>query len=432
MILTYKFRLNLTAPQRRRLEKARNDSRVLYNAALEERISAWRNGKKQISYVDQCRSLTEIRRDDPALWGEHAVTLGRWVLRRLDNAFKGFFARVKKGRRPGFPRFRSASRWSSFGFSEFEGIRLQGDRLSIKGVVDRVRVHMHRLIPSEAKFLGAALTEQSGTWFVCLQLRLPDTQPVELVPENAAGADWGVTDSLTVEDGRVFAGVKASPITTASVRKSQRKLARCKRGSRRRKKVACRLAALRRREANQRATRLHQIAAEVVRKTPWVAMEKLQVANMTRSAAGSVETPGTNVKQKSGLNRAILEGCPATLREFVRYKAERAGGGLIEVNPRGTSIECAACGGSVPKLLSERVHRCGCGFVASRDMNAAYVIGKRAFGRSYWIDRHGDVAIPGAPSIGALASMCLETSASHKEGRYATPSQTETSPHVRN
>ena len=409
MILTYKYRLNLKVRQRRSLERARDDARVLYNAALEERISAWRHGKKRISKYEQFVSLTAIRSDASDVWNRYPANMGRWVLSRLDDAFVGFFRRLKCGSRPGFPRFRSASRWSSFGFDAFSGIRLVGDRLSIKGVLDRGRVHLHRPLPVGHEVVSAVISEQAGVWYVCLQLSIPDISRVERTDENAVGADWGIMKALTVEDGRVYRAVTPGRDVAPMVVCARRAVSRCKRDSRNRRKAVARVASLKRREANCRNTMLHQIAADLVELTPWVAMEKLAVRNMTASAAGTVVEPGVNVRQKAGLNRSILDGAPARLRTFVRYKAERAGGGLVEVDPKRTSIECAACGASVPKTLRDRVHACKCGFVVPRDLNSSHVIGKRAFGRSVWIGRTGGVLVPGAPSTG-IGPVCPETS----------------------
>ena len=87
----------------------------LYNAALEERISAWKMARKSISYANQCASLTEIRRDLPE-WAEANCSSQQMTLRRLDKAFSAFFRRVQKGETPGFPRFKSLARFPGFSF----------------------------------------------------------------------------------------------------------------------------------------------------------------------------------------------------------------------------------------------------------------------------------------------------------------------------
>jgi putative transposase len=102
-----------------------------------------------------------------------------------------------------------------------------------------------------------------------------------------------------------------------------------------------------------------------------ICVEKLQIRNMTRSAKGSIEEPGTNVAAKSGLNRSILD---AGLAQFVRIltdTAESAGRLVVAVDPRGTSQECSDCGKTVAKTLKQRWHSCPCGAEYHRDHNAA-------------------------------------------------------------
>jgi putative transposase len=133
VMLTHKLRMTVrTRQQRDQLSTALETSRLLYNAALEERSGAWSKAKLRIGYADQCRSLTELS-GDPSLHGL-PVALLRWSLKRLDLAFKGFFRRVRKGERPGYPRFRSFTRWRSFGYSDRSGWKLVGRRLDLSRI----------------------------------------------------------------------------------------------------------------------------------------------------------------------------------------------------------------------------------------------------------------------------------------------------------
>lgn len=80
--------------------------------------------------------------------GEVPAVLSRHTLERVDLAFQGFFSRLKKKNgKAGFPRFKPMSRWSSFGFKEFSGIRLKGDQLLFRGMPGKLSVHLHREIP---------------------------------------------------------------------------------------------------------------------------------------------------------------------------------------------------------------------------------------------------------------------------------------------
>jgi putative transposase len=80
--------------------------RELYNAALEERIGAWKWERRSVSYFDQCRTLTGLGEVRPEVM-ECGVTICRGTLKRLDRAFVAFFRRVQNGETPGFPRFRA-------------------------------------------------------------------------------------------------------------------------------------------------------------------------------------------------------------------------------------------------------------------------------------------------------------------------------------
>src|SRR5258705_9573859 len=133
MILTYRYRLLPTRRQHRALEAILESQRQLYNAALEERIEAFRKFGITRTYLDQTKALTEWRRDDPDAL-QLSVFLQRATLKRLDEAYCGFFRRVKNGKKPGFPRFRGRGWFRSFGFREFRGISLKNGRLRFKGI----------------------------------------------------------------------------------------------------------------------------------------------------------------------------------------------------------------------------------------------------------------------------------------------------------
>src|SRR5688572_17739622 len=113
MIISFRYRLLPTKRQHSVLHRILEDQRQLYNAGLEERIDAYRKTGATLSYIDQCRGLTELRADDADAAAVPA-NLQRWTLKRLDDAYRGFFRRLKAGCKPGFPRFRSRNRFDTF------------------------------------------------------------------------------------------------------------------------------------------------------------------------------------------------------------------------------------------------------------------------------------------------------------------------------
>src|SRR5450631_3045370 len=95
----------------------------LYNAALEQRIAAWRRTRTSVGFVDQCADLTELRAADESYAAINAQS-SQVTLKRLDLAFAAFFRRVKTGQTPGFPRFKAFDRFSGWGYkSHGDGFR---------------------------------------------------------------------------------------------------------------------------------------------------------------------------------------------------------------------------------------------------------------------------------------------------------------------
>lgn len=378
--LNYVYPLRPTKAQHRALEHISEQQRQLYNAALQERIDAWRKGRISISYVDQCKSLTLIRAD-----GLDAVpvNLQRGTLARIDRAFQAFYRRAKAGQTPGFPRFKPRTRWSGFAFKEASGLRVldAGKRLRFVGVPGAVRIHQHRPLPAGSVVKSATFSQAGNGWQVALQLAIPVSESswadIRSDQRPDAGIDLGVNTWAMLSQG---IGLSSPPEPDwAQRRRLQRSLARKHKGSRARMVVRKQLAALQRHEANTRKHHAHVESHRLAMTYRCIVVEDLQVANMTRSASGSLEAPGRNVSAKSGLNRSMLsQGWSDFVNKLV-YKAEDAGGLVIKVKPNHTSQDCSSCGERVPKALHVRTHRCKhCGLVLDRDHNAALNILFRA------------------------------------------------------
>ena len=380
MFLSFQYGLRPTRDQHRALERILEGERQLYNAALEERIEAWRKARISVTRIDQTKSLTLIRQEDPAGYGALPVNLSRWSLKKVDEAFQAFFRRVKvKHGKAGFPRFRGHSGWRSFGFAEFAGIRLIDGKIVFKGIAGGLKLHMHRPLPLGASIRSCVFTKDGRAWRVTLQVEVPDVHTVRREAGEIVGLDWGIEALATLSTGERIDNPRFGAAAAAGIRRTARKLARAKRGSRRRQKSRTQLARQQRNLANRRKTHLHQISAALTRRFGAIAVEKLKVQNLTASAAGDAVNPGTKVRQKAGLNREILDTSPGMLMGMLRYKAARAGGQFIAVDARNTSLECSGCGALVRKDLSDRIHRCvHCETEVHRDINAATNVLKRA------------------------------------------------------
>jgi putative transposase len=360
VILTYQYRLLPTKQQYRALGAILESQRQLYNAALEERIDAYRKANVTRTYFDQSKALTQWRHEDPEA-SALPVNVQRATLKRLDEAYKGFFRRVKSGGKPGFPRFRGKGWFDSFGFREFCGISMRGGRLRFKRMPRALRIHLHRPMPTDAVVKSCVFRRDVKGWTVGLAAEIP-TPPLR-EGERGVGVDLGITTFAALSNGAMIPSLKAARLAERRLRTAQRALARKKRGSRGRGKARTAVQRCHAATARRRANHLHQASARLIRDYDVIAIEGLRVKGLARSS----------------LAKDVHDASWAKFISFLRYKAAKAGTRLIEVDPRNTSQDCSGCGARVPKELGDRQHDCPhCGLSIDRDLNAARNILTRA------------------------------------------------------
>lgn len=377
------YRLYPTPRQAAQLEMLLHSHQQLYNAALEERISAWCKLGKSISYTDQCASLTQVRRELPE-WAEVNCSSQQMTLRRLDKAFSAFFRRVRAGKTPGFPRFKSRSRFPGFSYkSHGDGWKFTPGKdwkhgtLRLTGIG---HICCRGRARQEGRICASDLMHRNGQWQLSLTI-----EPTKIVrvrtQDGAVGLDWGVDTLLSgvrhddgivqVENPRWYQASKDELTALAQA------VSRKKRGSNGYKKAGRMLAHARAKLARRRLDFLHKKTAELAQQYALVAMEKLSIANMTRSAKGTIEKPGKKVAQKAGLNREILDTAPALMTQLLRYKVMETGGSWVVAPTKNLkpSQRCPRCENVKKKDLSERVHACEvCGHTEPRDIAAARVV----------------------------------------------------------
>jgi putative transposase len=376
---SYKFRLRPTRKQQAALCACLEDTRQLYNAALEERREAWRAGRHRITFYSQSAQLKEIRAEDPGRYGRWSFSCGRSAVRRLDRAFQGFFRRVRAGEKPGYPRFKGRGWWDSIEWPEGNGARWDSvphpkvTRVYFMGI-GHVRVHQHRAVKGRVKSITAK--REGGYWYVILSCDDVPAEPLEPTG-SPVGIDLGVASFLTTSDGSHVPNPRHLAASADRLVTAQRDLARKKRGSIRRRKAAARIARLHGRVARQRLDHAHQIALALVRAYDVIVHEDLKITNMTarpkpRPADDGGYAPN-GAAAKSGLNKSIHDAGWGIFLRVLSAKAESAGRTVIAVDPRHTSQRCAQCGHTAAgnRVTQAEFWCLACGYQSHADVNAA-------------------------------------------------------------
>jgi putative transposase len=206
-----------------------------------------------------------------------------------------------------------------------------------------------------------------GGWFVSIQTERELDQP--LPRGGAVGIDLGVVRFATLSDGTFYAPLNSFKRHATALRKGQQAMCRKQKFSNNWKKAKGRIQRIHARIGNARRDYLHKTSTAISQNHAIVCIEDLQVQNMSRSAAGSIETPGKHVRAKAGLNRSILDQGWFEFRRQLEYKLSWNGGSLILVPPQNTSRRCPQCDhvSAQNRLTQQRFHCIACGFEENAD-----------------------------------------------------------------
>jgi len=344
-------------------------ARYVWNLAVEQH-SWWHPGRTGApGYLQQCRQLTQARAGHPWL-AVGSQTVQQQALRDFAQAMAAFFDPANPA---GRPSWRKAGRDEGFRITGRRGRQWDLRRLSRKtGQVwvpkaGWVRFRWSRDVPPDAKSYRVT-RDRAGRWHVAFAV-IPEPVPA---PGNgqAVGIDRGVAVAAALSTGDLLHCPALTARERARLRRLQRTLARARRGSNRRGRVKHAIARLKARERDRRKDWAEKTSTGIARRFDVIRVADLKIGNMTRSAAGTREKPGRNVRAKAGLNRGILGSGWGLL---VRRLEDKAPGRVEKVSAALTSQRCSACGlvdrGS---RESQAVFRCtACGFACHADVNAA-------------------------------------------------------------
>ena len=341
MLKACKIRLYPNEYQKHIIATQIGGARYIYNRMLALKNFAYKKFGKNVGKFDLIKHATKLKQRDKTLWLKDIDSQAlQQSISNMDLAYKNFFSRVKKGEVSGFPKFKSKhhSRQSyqypqrvklsednkKVFLPKVGWIKLKGFRDDFKGKIKTVTVSV------EAYQYHASLLIDDG---------------ISTITDNHNGQslalDVGV--KLIVADSN---GNKVKPLELKrelhKLELRAKQLSNKKKGSKNRIKAKEKLAKIHIQIANKRKDFLHKLSTKYS-ENQTIIVEDLKIKNMSKSAKGTIEKHGKNVKAKSGLNRVITQSSWGMFFDMLDYKLKQRGGELIKVNPQHTSQTCPIC-----------------------------------------------------------------------------------------
>ncbi len=299
----FKFELQPNGEQAQQMRRFAGSCRFVFNKALALQQARHAQGEKKLSYAGLCKALTEWKAQSETLWLKqtHSQPLQQ-TLKDLERAYVNFFEQ-----RTDFPRFKKKGMSDSFRYPQ--GCKLdQGNGRLFLPKLGWLRYRHSRDVLGD--ICNVTVSQSGGKWFASIQTRreVPAEQPTG----GIVGLDMGIARFVTLSDGSHLDPLNSFKKHQQRLKRYQRRLARKVKFSQNRKK------------AKAKVTQIH--------------------IDLGNARKGNAETHGKQVKQKSGLNRAILDQGWGEFRRQLDDKLAWRGGHLIAVPPHNTSRTCPCCG----------------------------------------------------------------------------------------
>ncbi|HAK2055178.1 TPA: IS200/IS605 family element transposase accessory protein TnpB [Salmonella enterica] len=370
ILKAYKFRLEPTPEQSQRLRQLCGCARFVWNLGLAETKRIPGSGEKLPSAFELNRMLTVWKKMPEHIFLQDAYTDNlQQKLKDLHAAWKRCFDKKLAAKAPVWKRKNEGR--DSIRFVNFEKYcRLENRRVKLPSGLGWVKFRQSQRVNGKIK--NATISQLAGQWYISFQVEVKTAEPNH-TSTTIVGLDAGVTKLATLSDGTVYQPVNSFKASQRKLATLQRQLSRKVRFSSNWQKQKRKVQRLHSHIANIRRDYLHKVTSEISKNHAMIVIEDLKVSNMSKSAKGTAEQHGRNVKAKSGLNRSILDQGWYEMRRQLEYKQLWRGGQVLAVPPAYTSQRCACCGHTAKEnRLSQSQFVCqACGYTANADVNGA-------------------------------------------------------------
>ena len=359
MIRAHTIRLNPTPEQASRFRQAAGTARFCYNWGLRVIKDALDQGVTVPTHRALRDAFKRIRAQDYPWTFQVGTSAIDGAFVNLGRAVKNFFdsrSGRRKGKKVGFPAFKSRRRGYGSFYVANDRLTLDGHTLTVQKVG---ALNMTEPLRFVGKILGATIRYQAGWWWISIQVEVDHTPPTHTGP--AIGVDLGIKSLAVTSEGEVFENQRHLKRALRTVKRLQRSVSRKVKGSANRRKAVLKLAKAHFRVACQRKDVRHKLTTALVRQASLVGIEDLHVAGMVKNHT---------------LAQAIADGAWAELRRQLEYKAPAFGSRVVAIGRFvASSKTCNHCGHINEDLaLSTRAWDCTnpiCRLPLDRDLNAA-------------------------------------------------------------
>ncbi len=364
----FKFLLRLTPHQQTLCGKFAGCCRFIWNKSLALKNQLYEKEKTSLSQFDLNNLLIEWKTIFEWLKDSPSQSLQQ-TNKDLNQAFVNFFRKNAD-----CPKYKKKGKHDAFRLPQ--GIKLLPSLSHKVGVVQLPKLGEVRFTKTqeiEGKIKHVTISKTVNKWYISFNCDNVDISALDIKPVSEIGIDRGIKIFGKCSNGNDIEGKEPLKKNRKKLTKLQRNLARKRKFSSNWKKAKTRIQKCHIHIKNIRYDYLHKSTTQLAKNHSLIVLEDLKIKNMSKSAKGTIENPGKNVKAKSGLNRAILDQGWYTFFVFLSYKSKWYGAKLVTVSPHYTSQKCSKCGYIDSRnRKSQSAFKCiRCGFALNADLNAA-------------------------------------------------------------
>jgi putative transposase len=350
MYKSYKYKLKPSPEQIVLLNKHFGSIRFTYNYFLNERKKEYETNKQTLNYIDNCKSLTELKKQEQFSWLNEINSQSlQSSLKHLDDAYNGFFKKRTK-----FPKFKSKKSRNSFKVPQF--VRLENEKLKIPKFKEPIDLILHRTFKGIIKQATISKTP-TNEYFVSI---LVETEHNKFEKTGkSVGIDLGIKDFVVTSEGYKYKNNRYTKTYERLLKKRQQHLSRKTKGSNKYEKQRLKVAKLYKKITNSRLDNLHKVSTELIKKYDTIILEDLNVKGMVKNHK---------------LSKHISDASWSKFIELLTYKAEWNDKNIVKIDRFFPSSKtCNHCGYINQNLdLSIREWTCpSCNTKLDRDLNAS-------------------------------------------------------------